>query len=102
MGNITIPADPRLFELADFFKIFGDYTRIRILYLLTGGEMTVHNIAGSLGMEQSAISHQLRVLKQARLVRYNRSGRWKMYSLKDRHIEKILAQGLKHVAEGSE
>ncbi len=99
MNRSLIPADTNLHQLADFFKIFGDYTRVRIIYLLTKGEMTVHGIAGSLGMEQSAISHQLRILKQARLVRYSRSGRWKRYSLSDSHIERILSQGLKHLAE---
>lgn len=88
-----------LYRLADLFKIFGDPTRIRILYALSCQELCVCDIAQALGMTQSAISHQLRVLKQIHLVKYRREGKIIYYSLADSHVRTILAQGLDHVME---
>ena len=94
-----MPDDEILFDLAELFKIFGDSTRIKILYLLFESEMCVCDIAGLLKMGQSAISHQLRVLKQMRLVKFRRDGKTVFYSLADGHIETILAQGMEHISE---
>lgn len=93
------PADEILYKLADLYKVFGDPTRIRILYALSSGELCVCDIAEVLGMTQSAISHQLRVLKQSALVKFRRDGKTVYYSLADSHISTILAQGLDHVQE---
>lgn len=94
-----LPNDSELFALADFYKIFGDSTRIRILFVLYDTELCVCDIAELLGMTVSAISHQLRVLKQARLVKYRRVGKTVYYSLADDHIHAILAQGMEHIRE---
>lgn len=93
------PDEEILYRLADLFKTFGDPTRIRILYALSGGELCVCDIAELLGMTQSAISHQLRVLKQMFLVKFRRDGKTVYYSLADSHVATILAQGLEHVRE---
>lgn len=93
------PADEVLYRLADLFKVFGDPTRIRILYALSGGELCVCDIAELLKMTQSAISHQLRILKQSALVKFRRDGKTVYYSLADAHVATILAQGLDHVQE---
>lgn len=93
------PSDEILYKLADFYKVFADPTRIRILYALSSGELCVCDIAELLGMTQSAISHQLRVLKQSALVRFRRDGKTVYYALADNHIATILAQGLDHVQE---
>ena len=92
-----VPDDEVLYRLADLFKVFGDPTRIRILYALSTGELCVCDIAQLLGMTQSAISHQLRVLKQMALVKFRRDGKTVYYSLADAHVSTILAQGLDHV-----
>lgn len=97
--NNVMPDEEKLQDLADFFRIFADSTRIKILYLLSQSEMCVCDIASLLNMGQSAISHQLRVLKQMRLVKYRREGKTVFYSLSDGHIQTILAQGLEHVEE---
>jgi ArsR family transcriptional regulator len=94
-----MPAEEELFSLADLFKIFADSTRIRILYVLYDTELCVCDIAQMLGMQISAISHQLRTLKQARLVKYRRAGKTVYYSLADDHIHSILAQGMDHIRE---
>ncbi|MBO5293873.1 MAG: helix-turn-helix transcriptional regulator [Clostridia bacterium] len=94
-----MPAEEEMFALADFYKIFGDSTRIRILYVLHESELCVCDIAQLLGMNISAISHQLRVLKQARLVKFRRAGKTVYYSLADDHIHSILAQGMEHIRE---
>ena len=88
-----------LYELADFFKILGDSTRIKILNALFYSEMCVCDIASLLEMTQSAISHQLRVLKQGRLVKYRKAGKVVYYSLDDDHIKHIVEQGLTHIME---
>ena len=95
----VMPTDEELQSLADFFRIFGDSTRIRILYALSQSELCVCDIASLLGMGQSAISHQLRILKQMRLVKFRREGKSVLYSLADGHIETILAQGMEHIVE---
>lgn len=94
-----MPDDEDLFALADLYKIFGDSTRIKILYVLHENELCVCDIAALLGMQISAISHQLRVLKQARLVKFRRSGKAVFYSLADGHIHSILSQGMEHINE---
>ncbi|MCI8639042.1 MAG: helix-turn-helix transcriptional regulator [Coprococcus sp.] len=86
-------------ELADFFKVFGDTTRIRILCVLFQSEMCVCDLAEVLGMTQSAISHQLRVLKQMKLVKNRREGKTVFYSLADSHIQTIMDQGMEHISE---
>lgn len=91
--------DNELYRLAELFKVFGDPTRIRILYALANQELCVCDIAEVLQMSQSAISHQLRVLKQIHLVKYRREGKIVFYSLADSHVYTILAQGLEHIRE---
>ena len=95
----VMPAGEELQDLAEFFRVFGDSTRIRILYALSQSELCVCDIASLLGMGQSAISHQLRILKQMRLVKFRREGKSVLYSLADSHIEMILAQGMEHIGE---
>lgn len=95
----AMPKEQELFDLAEFYKVFGDPTRVKILYVLSQSEMCVCDIANLLGMGQSAISHQLRVLKQMRLVKFKREGKTVFYSLADGHIETILAQGMEHINE---
>lgn len=95
----SIPEEEILYDLADLFKVLGDSTRIKVLCALFEAEMCVCDIAAVLGMTQSAISHQLRVLKQARLVKYRRSGKVVYYSLDDEHVKSIFDQGLIHISE---
>lgn len=87
-------------KLANVFKILGDSTRIKLLALLTTKEMRVSDIAESLDMGQSAISHQLRVLRDARLVKYRKEGKEAWYSIDDDHVVKLMRQGLDHVSHG--
>ncbi len=94
-----MPDDERLYDLAELFKVFGDSTRIKILYALFEAELCVCDIAALLGMTQSAISHQLRALKNARLVKARRDGKTVFYSLADDHVKTIIDQGLEHVSE---
>lgn len=94
-----MPDEESLYDLAELFKVFGDTTRIRILYVLFEAEMCVCDIAQVLNMTQSAISHQLRVLKQARLVRNRREGKQIYYSLADDHVRTIIGQGMDHIDE---
>lgn len=94
-----IPEEEKLGELASFFKVFGDVTRIRILYALLCSEMCVCDLAQVLHMTQSAISHQLRFLKQMALVKNRREGKTVFYSLSDGHISTILSQGMEHIEE---
>ena len=88
-----------LYDLAELYKIFGDSTRIRILYALFEKEMCVNLIAEELGMTMSAISHQLRILKQARLVKYRKEGKAVFYALADDHVKSIIAMGMEHISE---
>ncbi len=94
-----MPEESELYELADLFKVFGDSTRIKILYVLFENEMCVYDIANILNMTQSAISHQLRILKQNRLVRFRKEGKTVLYTLADEHVFTILRQGIEHVEE---
>lgn len=94
-----MPDEEVLYDLAELFKIFGDSTRIKILYVLFESEMCVCDIALLLNMTQSAISHQLRALKQSKLVKYRREGKTVFYSLADGHVRTIINQGMEHVAE---
>lgn len=95
----TIPQEETLYDLAELFKVFGDSTRIKILCVLFEAEMCVCDIAALLNMTQSAISHQLRVLKNARLVKYRKEGKVVYYSLDDEHVKQIFDQGLIHISE---
>ena len=94
-----MPGEDTLYDLCELFRIFGDSTRIRILYVLFESEMCVCDIAQILGMTQSAISHQLRMLRQMDLVRTRRDGKTVYYSLSDGHIFNILSQGMEHIEE---
>lgn len=94
-----MPDEGLLIELAELYKVFGDSTRIKILYTLFGEEKGVGEIANQLGMTMSAISHQLRILKQARLVKFRRKGKMVYYALADDHVRTIFAQGLDHICE---
>ena len=97
--NETIPAETELYDLAELFKIFGDSTRIRILYVLFEAEVCVCDLAEALNMTQSAISHQLRILKQNKLVKSRREGKSMFYSLADDHVRTIIDQGREHIEE---
>lgn len=95
----ALPREEDMYDLADFFKVFADTTRIKILYVLLKQEMCVCDIAQTLEMTQSAISHQLRILKQMDLVKNRREGKTIYYSLADAHIVSILNQGMEHINE---
>lgn len=95
----VMPGEDTLYDLTELFRIFGDSTRVRILYVLFESEMCVCDIAALLGMTQSAISHQLQVLKKSKLVKYRREGKTVFYSLADSHVRTILGQGMEHVTE---
>jgi len=94
-----MPPEEALYDLADFFKVFGDSTRIKILYALFSAEMCVQDLADMLSMNQSAISHQLRILKQAHVVKYRKEGKFTFYSLDDDHVTQIVSQGISHLSE---
>ena len=94
-----LPDDETLYDLAELFKIFGDSTRVKILYALFEAELCVCDIARLLAITQSAVSHQLRVLKSARLVKPRREGKTVFYSLADDHVRSIIAQGMEHISE---
>ncbi|WP_080797415.1 ArsR/SmtB family transcription factor [Arabiibacter massiliensis] len=94
-----LPDEELLYDLADLFKTFGDTTRIKILYALMARELCVADLADLIGATQSAVSHQLRTLKQARLVKFQRDGKNVIYSLSDDHVYTMLAQGMTHICE---
>lgn len=94
-----MPAEENLYDLAELFKVFGDTTRIKILYVLFENEMCVCDLASVLNMTQSAISHQLRVLKQNRLVKFRREGKNIIYFLADEHVRTVIDQGMEHINE---
>ncbi len=94
-----MPPEENLYDLAEFFKIFGDTTRIRILYALFESELCVGDLAKLLGLTQTACSHQLRVLKNNKLVRFRREGKVIYYSLSDDHVRSIIEMGMEHVEE---
>lgn len=95
----VLPADEKVVDIASFFKVFGDPTRLKILFLLEGGELPVNAIVDALGMQQSAISQQLKLLKASRLVRWRKEGRNIYYRLDDDHIARILSLGTEHYEE---
>lgn len=97
--NEGMPEEEELYDLAELFKVFGDSTRIRILFVLFEAEVCVCDLAEVLHMTQSAISHQLRILKQAKLVSARREGKSVFYSLADDHVRTIIAQGREHIEE---
>ena len=97
--NEKLPSETELYDLAELFKVFGDSTRIRILFVLFEAEVCVCDLAEALGMTQSAISHQLRILKQNKLVKNRREGKSIFYSLADEHVRTIIAQGCEHIEE---
>jgi ArsR family transcriptional regulator len=94
-----MPESQIISKLADLFKVFGDSTRIKILFALFTQEMCVYDLSALLGMQQSAISHQLRILKQAGLAKYRKQGRSVYYSLDDEHIGQIFKRALTHITE---
>ena len=94
-----LPDETVLYDLAELFKVFGDSTRVRILYVLFEAEVCVCDLAAALNMTQSAISHQLRILKQNKLVKSRREGKQVFYALADDHVYAILNQGVEHVTE---
>jgi len=95
----NIPLDEEVSDIADFFKVFGDATRLKILFLLEKGELPVQAIADAIGMQQSTISQQLKLLRTTRLVRHRKQGRSIFYRLNDDHIATILSLGMEHYAE---
>ena len=95
----TMPPETELYDLAELFKIFGDSTRIRILFVLFEADVCVCDLAEVLNMTQSAISHQLKILKQNKLVKSRREGKSVFYSLADDHVRTIIAQGQEHIEE---
>lgn len=97
--NAKMPDEDELYDLAELFKVFGDSTRIRILFVLFEAEVCVCDLAQILNMTQSAISHQLRILKQSKLVANRREGKQVFYSLADGHVRTIIAQGREHIEE---
>ncbi len=94
-----IPLDEELYDLAELYKIFGDSTRIKILYVLLESEMCVCDLATLVGVSQSAISHQLRLLRQANLIKPRREGKTVFYSLADDHVKTIINNGMDHICE---
>lgn len=99
MVKKQMPGEEELYDLAELFKVFADSTRIKILYVLFESEMCVCDIAQLIEMSQSAISHQLRVLKQAKLVKFRREGKTVFYSLSDDHVRTMINQGIEHIKE---
>lgn len=95
----NMPDEDELYDLAELFKVFGDSTRIRILFVLFGSEVCVCDLAETLNMTQSAVSHQLKILKQAKLVSSRREGKSVFYSLADEHVRTIIDQGREHIEE---
>ena len=102
MVRSQLPQEEVLYDLAELFKIFGDSTRIKILYALLEAELCVCDIAKLMDVSQSAVSHQLRVLKGSKLVKFRREGKTLYYSLADEHVFRILSQGMEHILEGPE
>ena len=97
--RVELSAEETLYDLAELFRIFGDTSRIKILYALFESELCVGDMAQALGMTQSAVSHQLRVLKSSKLVKFRREGKTVFYSLDDDHVRSILSLGMEHVEE---
>lgn len=97
--SLSLPDEEILYDVAELFKVFGDSTRIKIICALFESEMCVYDLAATLQMTQSAISHQLRILKNANLVKFRREGKLMYYSLDDEHVQQIFDAGYKHVIE---
>ncbi len=97
--HVEMPPDEKLYDLAELFKLFGDSTRIKILYALFEEELCVCDIAQLLGATQTAVSHQLRLLKINKLVKARKEGKNVFYSLADGHVSKIIGQGMEHIEE---
>ena len=97
--NDEMPLDEMLYDLAELYKVFGDTTRIRILYALLESELCVNDMAVLLNMSQTAVSHQLRVLKNNKLVKFRKEGKIVFYSLSDEHVRSIIEIGMEHVEE---
>ena len=95
----NLPDDEILYDLAELFKVFGDTTRVRILYVLFESELCVNDIAQCLGMTPSAVSHQLRLLKANKLVKFRRDGKTVFYSLDDDHVRSMISLGMEHISE---
>ena len=95
----TLPPEEELYDLAELFKVFGDSTRIRILFVLFEAEVGVCDLAAALNMTVSAVSHQLKILKQNKLIKSRREGRSVFYSLADDHVRTIVSQGMEHIEE---
>lgn len=95
----TLPDDEQIYDLAELFKVFGDSTRMRILFVLFEAEVCVCDMAAALNMTDSAVSHQLKILKQNKLVKSRREGRSVFYSLADDHVRTIVSQGMEHIKE---
>lgn len=98
-ASLSMPSVETLYELADFFKIFGDSTRVSILFAIEREEMCVCDVAALLGMTKSAVSHQLKILRGANLVRYRKSGKNVYYTLSDDHVRDIIDKALEHIGE---
>lgn len=96
---LDIPDDEILYDLADLFKIFSDTSRVKILFALCTQDLSVNDLAEGVGLSQSAVSHQLRTLKQTHLVKFRRDGKQLIYSLVDDHVKTMLSQGLTHMCE---
>ena len=94
-----MPDEDDLYDLAELYKVFGDSTRIKILYVLFAAELCVYDIASLLGMTQSAVSHQLRILKNNKLVKFRREGKTVFYALDDDHVRAILQLGMEHLGD---
>ena len=94
-----MPEEEALYDLAELYKVFGDSTRIKILYVLFAAELCVYDIAQLLGMTQSAVSHQLRILKNNKLVKFRREGKTVFYALDDDHVRSILKLGMEHLGD---
>lgn len=97
--NKGMPDDEILYDLSELFKVFGDSTRIKILYALFEEELCVYDIARLLNLSQSSVSHQLRILKNSKLVKFRRDGKSMFYSLDDDHVREIISMGMEHVLE---
>ncbi len=95
----SMPVDEEIYDLAELFKMLCDATRVKILYAILDSEMSVSDITEIVGSTQSAVSHQLRVLKQARLVKYRKVGKSVLYSVSDEHVATILSMGMEHISE---
>ena len=98
-GPLVMPDDEVLYELAVLFRVFGDSSRIKILYALHDSELCVQDLANAVQLSQSAVSHQLRVLKDSKLVRFRRDGKTVYYALDDDHVRSILSMGMDHIEE---